>query len=114
MCAQKAHKISESATPCFSNTDAIKLKYGSIDGREDGEYKGFDFVEMPNIIVMQDTFFVGTGPCDGVYTLGHVVKEVVRSVAWLIAFAENCASGVNLVSVPLFCITCVFFYHSER
>ncbi len=33
------------------------MGYGSFYDREDGEYNGFDFMEIPNIFVMQNDFF---------------------------------------------------------
>ena len=42
------------------------MKFDSRDGREDGGYSGIDFVEISQIFAMQNTYFSGSGPLDGV------------------------------------------------
>ena len=48
------------------NNGARKIRFGSLDGGDDSEYTGIDFVEICEISVSQDALFSGTGPFDGV------------------------------------------------
>ena len=43
------------------------MEFGLLGGGQDGEYNGVSFVEMSEIIVMQDWFSFGTKPFDRVY-----------------------------------------------
>ena len=38
------------------------MKFGSFDGEEDGEYGGFGFVEVSEILPMQHAFVFGADP----------------------------------------------------
>ena len=38
------------------------MRFGSLDGRESGEYNGIEFEEISRISATQDTFFFGRGP----------------------------------------------------
>ena len=38
----------------------LKIKFGSTDGSDDGEYNGVGSVEIPNIFAMPDNYFLET------------------------------------------------------
>ena len=42
------------------------MEFGSLDGGEDGEHNGVDFVEISKMSAMQDAFFIETEPFDRV------------------------------------------------
>ncbi len=51
----------------FTKYGARKLKLGSLDGEENVEYNGIDFVTMPKIFTTQNNIFLhGAAFFDGV------------------------------------------------
>ena len=50
------------------------MEFGSLDGREDGEYNGINFVVIREIFAMQDAFCFEAGPFGGLY-LPHLATQ---------------------------------------
>ena len=44
----------------YSNNGAIEMRYGSPNGRVVGEHNGVGFVEISQISMKQEAYFVGT------------------------------------------------------
>ena len=61
----------------FSNNGARGKKFGIIDGGEDDEHSGAEFVETSNTFAMQDEYFDGTFAMQDEYFDGTVAFDKV-------------------------------------
>ena len=52
------------------------MKFGSLDGRNDGRYNGLDFVDISKISVTQDAFFFASLHLTE-YTTRHYVDPAI-------------------------------------
>ncbi len=73
------------------------MEFSLLDGGEDDEYNGIDFVEISKICATQDAYFGGTGPFDTVWR--RIVKQTLNCRQHLLASERFAGAGRNLAPV---------------